>query len=174
MSLPFASSSAFSNALEAKSHPLFSNWSSSSSVTSDDTPSFRSSPITFDYMTDTNSTSPSTPSEGSSYQSYELSMSQTLSAFSEPSLGFTSSSPHIPSSTLYKTYPPSLSDSQNFSSYSQFALSHGPSDDQFAFDGIPPVMGVNWESPGSKVGNGAYKLPPANDFSVRIFDRHQL
>ncbi|PPQ70183.1 hypothetical protein CVT26_014459 [Gymnopilus dilepis] len=166
MSLPFASSSSFSSALEAKAHPLFSNWSSSSSVTSDDVPSFRSSPITFDYLTDSNSTSPSTPSEGTSYPAYELSMSQTLAAFPEPTLGFSSSSPHIPASSLYKTYPASsLPESQNFSSYSQFALSHGPSDDQFVFDGIPPVMGANWESPGSKVGSGAYKLPPSNEFS---------
>ncbi|KAF8910437.1 hypothetical protein CPB84DRAFT_1743312 [Gymnopilus junonius] len=175
MSLPYASSSTFSNNLEAKAHPLFSNWSSSSSVTSDDVPSFRSSPITFDYLTDSNSTSPSTPSEGSSYHSYELSMGQTLSAFSEPSLSFHSSSPHIPAASLYKSYATSsLPDSQNFSSFSQLPLSHGTSDDQFVFDGMPSVMGVNWESSSSKGGNGAYKLPPSNEFSVRTFDRHQV
>ncbi|KDR68531.1 hypothetical protein GALMADRAFT_129242 [Galerina marginata CBS 339.88] len=178
MSLPYASPSSFPT-VDAKGHPYrfetFSNWSSSSSVTSDDVPSFRSSPIAFDYLPDSN-TSPSTPSTEGSYQSYELSLNQTLTAFSDPShIVFSASSSPIPPPTSYKNYPAHAShpDSQNFPSYSQYPLSHGPSDlaDQYGYDGIPTsdaanVVNVNWESAShSKVPNSAYKLPPSNDFS---------
>jgi hypothetical protein len=176
MALPFMSSpSSFHSSLDSKQHPYrfdaFSNWSSSSSVSSEDVPSFRSSPNTFDYLPE-NAASPS-PSDAS-YQSFELSMNQTLTEFSDSSQMFSSSSsPIIPTTGLYKNYP-----NHNISVYSQYPVTQGPNDmaDQFAlFDGLAssldaaPIM--HWESAASpsrsKAVNG-YKPPANNDFSVRI------
>lgn len=173
MSLPFATPSAFSQ-LDSKQHPYrfesFSNWSSSSSVTSDDVPSFRSSPMTFDYMPE-NTTSPSTPSTDGSYQ-YDISMNHGLSAFNDPSqLVFSANSSPIPPASVYKNYSShsSLSDAHSYSPYSQYSLAHGPSTDQFAFDALPLDAGSSlnghWDT-ANKTASSAYKLPISNEFSV--------
>lgn len=171
-----SSSSSFHSSLDSKQHPYrfdaFSNWSSSSSVSSEDVPSFRSSPNTFDYLPE-NAASPS-PSDAS-YQSFELSINQTLSEFSDPSQIFSSSSsPSIPTTGLYKNYP----NHNHISVYSQYSMPQGPNDiaDQFPlFDGLTPsldpVPTMHWESAAppvrSKAVNG-YKSPSNSDFSVRI------
>lgn len=177
MSLPFISTSSFQGPADTKPHqyrfePSF-GWSSSSSVTSED--SLSVSPIAFDYMPD-HATSPS-PSD-TSYQPFEISMNNTLSAFPDSShIVFSGpSSPTISSSSMYKNY----TNHGHIGGFSQFALSSGSHDvaDQFSmFDGMStsldstPIMGVNWESgssAGSKVANGGYKIPTATEF-VRIY-----
>lgn len=177
MALPFMNSpSSFHSSLDSKQHlyriDAFSNWSSSSSVSSEDVPSFRSSPNAFEYLPE-NAASPS-PSDAS-YQSFELSMNQTPSEFSDPSHMFSSSSsPITPTTGLYKNYP----NHNHVSVYSQYPISQGPNDmaDQFAlFDGLAPSLDaapiMNWESAvpplRSKAVNG-YKPPSSSDFSVRI------
>ncbi|KAF9476214.1 hypothetical protein BDN70DRAFT_839626 [Pholiota conissans] len=175
MSLPFSQTSSFPGQVDTKPHsyrfePSFS-WSSSSSVTSED--SLSVSPIAFDYMPD-HATSPS-PSD-TSYQSFEISMNNTLSAFPDSShIVFSGpSSPTISSSNLYKSY----TNHGHIGGFNQFPLSSSSHDvaDQFSmFDGMStsldstPIMGVNWESgssAGSKVANGSYKLPTATEFYV--------
>lgn len=169
MALPFMSSpSSFHSSLDSKLHPYrfdaFSSWSSSSSVSSDDVPSFRSSPNAFDE----NAPSPS----DSSYQSFELSMNQTLSEFSDPTQMFSNtSSPIIPTAGLYKNFP----NHNHISAYSQYPISQGPNDmaDQFAlFDALAPSLDaapiMHWESAASPVRSKAvsgYKPPSNSDFS---------
>ena len=180
MTLPYITTSSFQNQMDTKQphpyrfEPSFSTWSSSSSVTSDDAPSFRASPIGFDYIPD-HATSPS-PSD-TTYHPFEISMNNTLSAFPDSAQIFPgSSSPTISSSQLYKHY----SNHGHLSGYSQYpqALTNGAHDvpDQFSiFDGMSsldstPIMG--WEtgsSAGPKVANGGYKLPTSNEFVRKIF-----
>lgn len=185
MPLPYITTSSFQGQMDTKQphpyrfEPSFSTWSSSSSVTSDDVPSFRGSPIAFDFMPD-HATSPS-PSD-TSYQPFEISMSNTLSPFSDSTqIVFPgSSSPTISSSHLYKNY----TSHGHISAYSQYPLTGGAHDvaDQFSiFDGMStsldstPIMNVGWEtgsSAGSKVGNGGYKLPASNEFVRTILFSH--
>jgi len=175
MTLPFMSPSSFPSSLDSKPpyrFDGFSNWSSSSSVSSEDLPSFRSSPNTFDYLPE-NAASPS-PSDAS-YQSFELSMGQALSEFSDPSQMFSnSSSPIVPTTGLYKNYP----NQNHVSIYSQYPVPQGPNDmaDQFAiFDGLAPPLDaapiMHWESAASPVRSKAvngYKPPSNSDFPVRL------
>ncbi|PPQ77623.1 hypothetical protein CVT25_011234 [Psilocybe cyanescens] len=172
MSLPFPSPSFSSMDSKPYRFDSFPNWSSSSSATSDDVPSFRASPMTFDYLPE-NATSPSTPSTDGSYQSYDMSMNHPLSAFSDPSqLVFTGNASPIPPPSVYKNFQSHshISEQPNYPSYSQYSLGHGSSHgDQFSFDGIPidagSSMNGNWDTSVHKTATSAYKLPISNEFS---------
>ncbi|KAF9037611.1 hypothetical protein BJ165DRAFT_1416881 [Panaeolus papilionaceus] len=171
MSLPFLSQSTYPSNFENKT---YIDWSSSSSIATDDIPSFRSSPLTYDYA----DTSPSTPSE-SSYQSFDVSMEQHLNAFSDASqLVFPLTTTQLSQSTLYKDYPPSSrGQSQAFSTYSQYPLIQGSNDmaDQFPlFDGLTHPLdaaSLHWDAlssiPEQKLLPGGYKMPPTSDFPLR-------
>ncbi|CAA7269493.1 unnamed protein product [Cyclocybe aegerita] len=194
MSLPFLSTSAFQSPVDVKPHlyhiDSFSNWSSSSSITTDDMSSFRSSPMAFEYSPD--STSPSTPSPDGTYQPFDLNINHSLPHFSESSpVNF--SGPHSPASNTqlynnkhFRNHSHShMSDtaSQTYPPYSQFPLVHGSNDhaDQFAiFEGHPspldagPVIGVNWDvaiasAADSKAVNSGYKLPSPNSAFPYVF-----
>ncbi|KAF8150164.1 hypothetical protein B0H34DRAFT_177857 [Crassisporium funariophilum] len=192
MSLPFLppSTSSYHATSESNDHPYlfdsFSNWSSSSSVTTEDMPSFRSSPIGYEYMQDS-STSPSTPGTDASFQPYDLSVKQSMSAFPNPShLGFFQSQTPLPTTNLYKALSNhsinhASDPSHTYPSFPQYPLVHGSNDaDQISiFDGLPssldggPVLGVQWDTNLSSAANtkgpdGGYKLPiTSSDFTVR-------
>jgi hypothetical protein len=192
--LPSLSQSPFHAIPETNEHSyqfdtFSTSWSSSSSVTSEDMPSFRSSPTNYDYVQDnsnssnnnrtSNPASSSSPSIEPSYQSFDLTMPHTLSYTQSP----TASGLH--SNALYKPFS-----NQNhihdhtYPGYSQFPLIHGSTNDdsadQFAIFGglsqtpIDPSsvlsMQCHWDSTlssspmtGSK--DGGYKVPP--NFTVR-------
>lgn len=155
-----------------------SSWSSSSSATSEDLPSFRSSPISYEYMQDVNNTpTSSSPPIEPSYRSFDVSMNHTLSYSQSPAAS------GLHSNGLYKPFT-----NQTYQSgYSQYPLIHGSKDDsadQYAIFGglsqtpIDPnsVIGMhsNWDSTlspsmtGPKIPDSGYKVPP--NFAVRILE----
>ena len=180
MGLPTLSQSPFQPIPESNEAPyqfdtFSTSWSSSSSsVTSDDLPSFRSSPISYEYMQENNnaSTSSSPPSVEPAYESFDVSMNHTLSYSQSPI-----------ASGLYKslTNHNHIPD-QAYPGYSQFPLIHGSNhhddSDQYALFGglsstpIDPnsVIGMhcNWDPTsassmsGPKTSDNGYKV-----FSVR-------
>jgi len=187
MCLPNIAQSPFQTIPESNEPPYrfetFSNsWSSSSSsVTSEDLPSFRSSPISYEYMQESNNPSTSSNSQPSiepAYQSFDISMTHPLSYSQSP----TTSGLHSQNG-LYKSYTnQNHIQDQTYPSYSQFPLIHGSNDDsdQFAiFGGLShtpmdpnSVIGIhcNWDSTpssmtGPKPSDNGYKVPL--NFSVR-------
>ncbi|KAF8805388.1 hypothetical protein BYT27DRAFT_7193147 [Phlegmacium glaucopus] len=162
------------------------SWSSSSSVTSEDLPSFRSSPNNYEleYVQESNnspSASSSPPSIEPSYQPFDLAMNHTLSYSQSP----TASALH--SNGLYKPFSnqnhiqQQQHDHTTYPGYSQFPLIHGSNDDSSdhhftIFGGLSqtPIdpssvisMQCNWDptslsSPmtGSKGSEGVYKVSP--------------
>jgi len=188
--LPFVPSS---YTADSKPHAYhvegFSDWSSSSSVTTEDLPSFRSSPLAFDYSPI--STSPSTPANDNTYQSFDISMNQPLPAFPKVSHThniYSNAPPAVPqASQLYKTFPghsESANPAPTYPSYSQFPIIHGSSQtpDQFNLFQSMPASGhiatntvpIGWNGMAttveSKPPSGGYRGYSSNDtFSVRTF-----
>jgi hypothetical protein len=187
MGLPTLSQSPFQPIPESNEPPYHfdtfsTSWSSSSSVTSEDLPSFRSSPISYEYIQETNtaSTSSSPPSIEPTYQPFDISMNHTLSYSQSP----TASGLHSQNG-LYKSFSNhGHIQEQTYPGYSQFPLIHGSNDDsdQFAIFGglsstpIDPnsVIGMhcNWDSTlspssmtGPKSSDNGYKVPL--NFTVR-------
>lgn len=182
--LPTLSGSSFQPIPENSEAPYHfdafsTSWSSSSSVTSEDLPSFRSSPISYDYnnMQDSSnaSTSSSPPSIESAYQSFD--MSHTLPYSQSP----TASGLH--SNGLYKPFTNHnhIQHEQTYPAYSQFPLIHGSNDDsadQFAIFGglsstpIDPssVIGMqcNWDPTLSSSMTGGPKAPSDNGYKVPL------
>ncbi|KAF5326668.1 hypothetical protein D9619_004002 [Psilocybe cf. subviscida] len=173
-SLPYITTT-FPSPVDSKPYRFesFSTWSSSSSsVGSDDVPSFRASPITFaDFIPtpDNKSASPSPSDSASPYHqtSFDLSLSQSLSNFPDTAHIVFPNSP----GALYKTFAQTHGhNNTHLGAYgaSYPSLAHGGDVDQFQmFDGLDtaPIMGVHWDSATSKSAGG-YKAPTSTlDFS---------
>jgi hypothetical protein len=155
----------------------FSSWSSSSSVTSEDPPSFRSSPISYDYLQENNNTSTSSAPTTiePTYQSFDISMNHNLSYTQSPT------APGLHPNGLYKPFTNhNHIQDQTYPGYSQFPLIHGPNDDsadQFAiFGGLSQTsidsssvigMHCNWDPTLSSSMTGT-KPPSSSDHGYKV------
>lgn len=182
--LPSLSHSSFQTIPENNNNPPYhfetfsTSWSSSSSVTSEDLPSFRSSPISYEYLQDSNNAATSsTRSIEPGYQSFDISMNHHALSYPQSP---TASGIH--SNGIYKPFTNHnhLQD-QTYPGYSHFPLIHGPNDDsadQFAiYSSLPqspidPVAGIHchWDTSMMMVpksSDNGYKLPSHFTQAVR-------